>query len=92
MVRGRRKESLVHTVHTYTKFPWYSASLKLMEISVYLLSHRQEKSAYLAEVSVMDSFMKISKILRNPGGTKHVQTVCTRLFFLCPRTRAWERG
>ena len=29
---------------------------------------------------------------RNPGGTEHAQTVCTRLFFLCPRTRTWERG
>ena len=25
-------------------------------------------------------------------GTQHAQTVCTRLFFRRPRTRAWERG
>ena len=33
-----------------------------------------------------------TEIPRNPGGTEHAQTVCTSLFFLRPRTRAWERG
>ena len=28
---------------------------------------------------------------RNSGGTEHAQTVCNRLFFLCPRARAWEQ-
>ena len=26
------------------------------------------------------------------GGTEHVQTVCTRLFFLYSCMRAWEQG
>ena len=52
-----------------------------------------ENSACLAEVSLTDRFFtEISKIPRNPGRTEHVQTVCTRLFFLHPRTRAWEWG
>ena len=50
----------------------------------------RKKSACLMEVSVAGRFY--GKIPRNPGGTEHAQTVCTRLFFLCPRTRAWERG
>ena len=37
-----------------------------------------EKSAYLAEVSVTEQILQIS---RNPGGTEHAQTVCTRVFF-----------
>ena len=36
--------------------------------------------------------MEISEIPKNPGGTEHAQAVCTRLFLLCPCTRAWERG
>ena len=37
------------------------------------------------EVSVTEQILQIS---RNPGGTGHAQTVCTKLFFLHPRTRA----
>ena len=48
-----------------------------------------EKSVCLAEVSVTADFTEIP---RNPGGTEHAQIVCTRLFFLRLRTRAWERG
>ena len=33
-------------------------------------------------------FKEISKF----GGTEHVQTVCTKLSFLHPRTRALEQG
>ena len=25
------------------------------------------------------------------GGTEHTQTACTKFFFLCPHTGAWER-
>ena len=46
-----------------------------------------EKSTYLAEVSVTEQILQIS---RNPGGTEHAQTVCTRVFFPHPRTRAWD--
>ena len=48
--------------------------------------NQQRSAGGLAEVSVTEP------IPRNPGGTEHVQTVCTRLFSLCPRTRVWERG
>ena len=51
-----------------------------------------EKSACLAEVSVTEHIYGNFQIPRNPGKTEHAQTVCTRLFFLRPRTRSWERG
>ena len=34
----------------------------------------------------------MSKLPEILGETERVQTVCTRLVFLRPRTRAWERG
>ena len=47
----------------------------------------------LAEVSVTEQILQENfQIPRNPGGTEHEQTECTRLFFLHPCTRAWERG
>ena len=49
----------------------------------------REKSACLAEVSVTEQILQNFPNLRNAGGTEHAQTMCTRLFFLCPRTRAW---
>ena len=50
----------------------------------------RKKSVCLAEVSVMEQIL--CKFHRNPGGTEHAQTVCTRLFFLHPHTRVWEQG
>ena len=48
-------------------------------------------------VSILEGFhcsliptSRYFQIFRNPGGTEHVQAMCTRLFFLHPRTRAWE--
>ena len=46
------------------------------------------KVSMLVEVSVMD----FTEIPRNPGETEHAQTVCTRLFFLHPRTRAGNKA
>ena len=34
----------------------------------------------------------LRKFPRSPGGTEYAQTVCTRLIFLHPHTRAWEQG
>ena len=47
----------------------------------------QEKSACLAEV-----MEQILKKFSNLGGTEHAQTVCTKLSFLHPCTRALEQG
>ena len=47
-------------------------------------SFTQEKLACLTEVSVTEQILwkfSNSQIPRNPGGTEHVQTVCTKLFF-----------
>ena len=66
------------------------SSLSTQERGEWQASLVCKKLACLTEVSVTGRFY--GKFPRNPGGTEHVQTVCTRLFFLCPPTRAWERG
>ena len=53
---------------------------------------------YNAEVAV--KFSELPSIQNYPdlpyagyqGNLAHARTVCTRLSFLLPRTRAWERG
>ena len=51
----------------------------------------REKSVCLAEVSVMEQILRKFPNSQNPSGTEHAQTVCTRLFFLCPRTSLGTR-
>ena len=52
-----------------------------------------EKSACLTEVVKWSRFYRNFQIPRNRMGTEHAQTVCgPGSFFLCPCTRAWERG
>ena len=45
-----------------------------------------EVGGCLAEVSVTEQILRNFQIPRNPGGTEHAQTVCTRLFSPRPRT------
>ena len=79
----RRDRWIIHASEELIAF----IALSSLSIPTMVRSFTQEKSACLAEVGVMEQIMQ-----KSWANIEHVQIVCTRFFFLCPCTRAWEQG